>query len=313
MTRRFEGRCTNPVCGFLATTSVLPRKLCSSFGPALAVNSRSIRFRSKPSSHTRQRIIKCEEQDDLASENNKEDAFPIFPESRATGDDSKGNDQATGREEKMEEVDENDPMVLGEKLMEAFLKLTKDESALCQPDANDLKMSHTLIRFDENGLAQRDRFVYVEEHDCIGCTHCATTATSTFYLEDEFGRARVFDQEGDVQEIIEEAIDTCPVNCIYYVSWEDLIALELNRQTQVINNWARLVGGQDISSSKGGLRRTTVMDSGIIRCDNCPGRGCETCPMFGVGENPEYLRKTQQREAHQRDGKSNRKRDRRVL
>ena len=33
------------------------------------------------------------------------------------------------------------------------------------------------------------------------------------------------------------------------------------------------------------------------RCNNCPSRGCKTCPMFGVGKNPEYERKERERKA----------------
>ena len=27
------------------------------------------------------------------------------------------------------------------------------------------------------------------------------------------------------------------------------------------------------------------------RCNNCPGKGCADCPLFGVGNNPEYMKK----------------------
>ena len=50
-------------------------------------------------------------------------------------------------------------------------------------------------------------------------------------MEPEQGRARAFRQDGDSDELIQEAIDTCPVDCIYWVSFEDLIELE-----GVINN-----------------------------------------------------------------------------
>lgn len=154
-----------------------------------------------------------------------------------------------------------------------------------------IKCSHEFIDVDEDGMLPLDKFVYVEEVDCIGCTHCQQTAINTFFMEDEHGRARVFNQLGDAEETIEEAIDTCPVNCIYYVDWNDLVTLELERNDQFINNWARLVGGQDFLSSKTAKKKTTVMDSGIMRCEDCPGRGCQTCPLYGVGENPEFIRK----------------------
>lgn len=176
--------------------------------------------------------------------------------------------------------------------------ITETESALSNPLG--LRMSHELVRFDKDGYASMDRFVYVEEIDCIGCTHCAATANSTFYLQEDFGRARVFNQAGDIPKVVEEAIDTCPVNCIYYVSWEDLVTLEKERRGQSINNWARLVGGQDVSASKTSSK-AYINNSGIMRCTDCPHRGCGECPLYGVGENPEYMRKVAVREERKWD------------
>ena len=53
-------------------------------------------------------------------------------------------------------------------------------------------------------------------------------------MEGEHGRARVFQQMGDYEDVVEEAIDTCPVNCIHYVPWDDLKQLEIRRRGQVI-------------------------------------------------------------------------------
>ena len=46
-------------------------------------------------------------------------------------------------------------------------------------------------------------------------------------MEPENGRSRAFRQDGDSQELIQEAIDTCPVDCIEWVSFEDLDKLKL--------------------------------------------------------------------------------------
>lgn len=190
-----------------------------------------------------------------------------------------------------------------EKFFESLRKVTEAETALSNPLG--LKKSYEILQFnDDIEGGPRDRYVYVEERDCIGCTHCATTATGTFFIEEEYGRARVFDQLGDNEESIELAIDTCPVNCIYYVDWRDLISLEDMRDHQVINNKGRLVGGQDHASSKVGEIKTTVMDSGIMRCANCPKRGCPECPLYGVGQNPEYLRQKAKREAQKMQRKN---------
>ena len=72
----------------------------------------------------------------------------------------------------------------------------------------------------------REKAVWVDERKCIGCTYCSSVATNTFSMEPEQGRARAFRQDGDSEELIQEAIDTCPVDCIDWVSFEDLVKLE---------------------------------------------------------------------------------------
>ena len=72
----------------------------------------------------------------------------------------------------------------------------------------------------------KEKAVWVDERKCIGCTYCSSVATNTFAMEPEQGRARAFRQDGDSAELIQEAIDTCPVDCIDWVSFEELIELE---------------------------------------------------------------------------------------
>jgi len=55
------------------------------------------------------------------------------------------------------------------------------------------------------------RTVYVDEQACIGCTLCAGAAPATFFMEESFGRARVYQQQGDAAPVIQNAIDLCPV------------------------------------------------------------------------------------------------------
>ena len=64
--------------------------------------------------------------------------------------------------------------------------------------------------------------VWVDESSCIGCRYCNNVASNTFFMEPDFGRSRVMRQDGDSSEIIQEAIDTCPVDCIHWVRFEDL-------------------------------------------------------------------------------------------
>ncbi|MGD1906057.1 MAG: ferredoxin [Leptolyngbyaceae cyanobacterium] len=86
----------------------------------------------------------------------------------------------------------------------------------------------------ELGGAVRQKGVYVDELTCIGCTHCAHVARNTFYIEPDYGRARAIRQDGDSEELVQEAIDTCPVDCIHWVDYTELRQLEDDRKYQVI-------------------------------------------------------------------------------
>lgn len=86
----------------------------------------------------------------------------------------------------------------------------------------------------ELGGALRQKGVYVDELTCIGCKHCAHVARNTFYIEPDYGRSRVVRQDGDGEELIQEAIDTCPVDCIHWVDYTELKNLEAEREYQVI-------------------------------------------------------------------------------
>ena len=72
------------------------------------------------------------------------------------------------------------------------------------------------------GGALRDRAVWVDESVCIGCRYCAHVASNTFVMEPNLGRSRAIRQDGDSTDRIQEAIDTCPVDCIHWVPFESL-------------------------------------------------------------------------------------------
>ncbi len=76
------------------------------------------------------------------------------------------------------------------------------------------------------GGVLRQRAVWVDEAVCIGCRYCTHVAGNTFVVEPDWGRSRALRQDGDSTETIQEAIDTCPVDCIHWVAYEDLPALE---------------------------------------------------------------------------------------
>lgn len=86
----------------------------------------------------------------------------------------------------------------------------------------------------ELGGELRQQGVYVDEITCIGCKHCAHVARNTFYIEPDYGRSRVVNQTGDPEELVQEAIETCPVDCIHWVDYTELRQLETDRLYQVV-------------------------------------------------------------------------------
>jgi len=75
------------------------------------------------------------------------------------------------------------------------------------------------------GGALRERAVWVDEAVCIGCRYCAHVASNTFSIEPRLGQSRAIRQDGDSTERIQEAIETCPVDCIHWVGFEELDGL----------------------------------------------------------------------------------------
>eukprot|EP00980_Cylindrotheca_fusiformis_P002893 scaffold675_cov103-Cylindrotheca_fusiformis.AAC.4 len=76
--------------------------------------------------------------------------------------------------------------------------------------------SHAKVEKDpDTGEPIRQQMVYVDEHTCIGCTNCAMIAQSTFFMDGEHGRARVFQQWGDDDETVQIAIET------WYVDFDE--------------------------------------------------------------------------------------------
>ena len=65
--------------------------------------------------------------------------------------------------------------------------------------------------------------IWVDEKVCVGCRYCAHVATNTFLMDQETGKCRAIRQDGDSTMVINEAIDTCPVDCIHWISFEELI------------------------------------------------------------------------------------------
>lgn len=69
-------------------------------------------------------------------------------------------------------------------------------------------------------------FTYVDPWQCVQCHNCHEAAPNTFAMDNEHGKARVDAQWGDPEDEIDWAVASCPVQCIHWVSRDDLQILE---------------------------------------------------------------------------------------
>jgi len=60
--------------------------------------------------------------------------------------------------------------------------------------------------------------VYIDEEECIACGSCVEICPEVFQMREDGEKAVVLKPEGGPEDLIQEAIDTCPVSCIH---WED--------------------------------------------------------------------------------------------
>ena len=126
----------------------------------------------------------------------------------------------------------------GTSSFESFVKTDLKLDPLEDINNNNLAAFHEYIESNDIsgfepvlGGELREKAVWVDESACIGCQYCVHVATNTFFVDEDYGRARVIRQNGDDLEVVQEAMDTCPVDCMHWVDFEDLDRLEatLNR------------------------------------------------------------------------------------
>ena len=58
----------------------------------------------------------------------------------------------------------------------------------------------------------------IDREACIGCQSCVERCPEAFAFDADAEKAEVIKPEGGPEDCIEEAIATCPVECI---SWEE--------------------------------------------------------------------------------------------
>ena len=86
----------------------------------------------------------------------------------------------------------------------------------------------------------REKAIWVDESNCIGCQYCVHVANNTFMVDEDLGRARVIRQNGDTLETVQEAMDTCPVDCMHWVEFEDLERLDASLNRDMFQSLGKL-------------------------------------------------------------------------
>ena len=66
------------------------------------------------------------------------------------------------------------------------------------------------------GGALREKAVWVDESDCIGCRYCAHVASNTFVMVPETGRCRAVRQDGDLNCMVECKIQLTTSNAFKF-------------------------------------------------------------------------------------------------
>ncbi|WP_028575425.1 ferredoxin [Desulfonatronovibrio hydrogenovorans] len=62
------------------------------------------------------------------------------------------------------------------------------------------------------------RKVAIDVDECIGCGTCESICPEVFSLDEESGKSQIIKAEGGPQELIQEAIDSCPAQCISWLN-----------------------------------------------------------------------------------------------
>jgi ferredoxin len=66
------------------------------------------------------------------------------------------------------------------------------------------------------GGFEMERLVYIDTDECIGCENCVEICPEVFGFNPEVEKAAVILPEGGSEECIEDAMDSCPVECIHW-------------------------------------------------------------------------------------------------
>lgn len=135
---------------------------------------------------------------------------------------------------------------------------------------------------------------FVDEFSCIGCKNCANLAPDVFRIEEDFGRARVFCQNGNLN-LVQQAIDSCPVDCIHWASAAQVSLLEDEmRRVERVNVGLMLSGMGAVydvfrmASSRWEKRQTKMLYKAKAKMSKKKDTGKDSYWSQVWGSNKEY-------------------------
>lgn len=60
--------------------------------------------------------------------------------------------------------------------------------------------------------------IFINKEECVGCRSCVEICPEVFGFDEDEETAEVILPEGGPEDLLEECIETCPVECIH---WEE--------------------------------------------------------------------------------------------
>lgn len=102
--------------------------------------------------------------------------------------------------------------------------MSEEDQEFCTPKKEDLcalvaKESNHLI-YPTEGIIDKEHImgkkVEIDKEECLGCESCVELCPEVFEMVEDEEKAVVILPEGGDEACIEEAIETCPAECIFW-------------------------------------------------------------------------------------------------